>query len=122
MEQRDIDAKKKEGKERKKPDDFFGILFTYIYPIFPMIEFLTDKFGNGWIGISFILSFAPIFWGIMLMAVNTGMAGRGNILEVVLIVLVYFFTSIFPQFIQLILIVNLVTIYGLGYYQLLIKK
>lgn len=107
--------------KQKKADNFIGFIFTYIYPVLPVIELLSNKMKNGDV-IGFLLPVLPFFLLIMIISVNTGFAGRGNIFALIFMVLSFWITVKNYGFVCFLFVMSLILVYGLGYYQLFKKK
>ena len=98
----------------KQEGGIYGFIFTYLYPINPLIELLGMK--------GFFLMMLHIFLTIMVLAINlNSISGRGSIIGWILILSSYLILRNSNIAVILFLILTIL-IYILGYYRLLTKK
>jgi hypothetical protein len=108
--------------KRKKGDKLFEIILTYVYPFMPTVEFFSDRFKNIGAAIGFLFPMLPLLFGFLLLIVNNGGGGRATILTWIAMTLLLFFTAGNYEFVNLLFWLSLISVYVIGYYQILTKK
>lgn len=101
-------------QEQKKKMVTSDFMLTYLFPIYPLIELLGLK--------AFFLILFTFILGCMLFLVKNGGGGKAPVIELILMLVFYFLIAKNMTIAYSIFWIALISIYVLGYYQILRKK